>query len=685
MKKPNISLSGDGIKEFFFRHGEKVFFGVAAGLIAVFFYLGWKTEVYDDTNPTDMLNTAQRADGYINDNTNWDRIADYRQANTTAADDIRNSEVRIDASKYPFENIVGTAVRTLELRKDPDFKPPIDLQTKFFKAQVVLNETSNKPAVERGGIHGSDKHEVITFPDELRYEWWVYRPQKNNVSINNEFITRDVVVGTALIPHDELKAAYENAFQFARNYDEVRDTPEYLFLEVQRKTKDSDWKSITAHVHEIVAKTAKPAPDLADENYLVENVTLKVPPFLGIDYRQIAMRLKIPARDFLAKLKEKAKKPEEDDSDPDNIFSTGNQTPDDEAETAKADDEEQKKDAPFRLVRFFDLDDKKLGESYLYRVRVWLKDPNNPDNVNNVAVSSTGASYSLGRGGGAAGGGGTSAEDDPGAGAGGGAGGSAGGQTKQEKAKPLFHTDLDATVRDRIKAGPADVPQDVVKHSEFKKVFNEDWFKQLVATDWCEAGQWVTITEGFETFVTGPVRAPTRQRAGKNSFSAGEPKAKIVAMSFQNDLGVTVPATTDVYAGSVMNFRTVANVLHPVDWTIRQIYESKDRNDKVVGRKFKTDAMVVDFLGGQRQPFSSGSDTYYAPGEVLIMDRNGNFVIRSDIDDETSFRQANFISPENTEKLAEAEKKGDKDDEGNSGRGGGRGGGGGDGGEGGGG
>ena len=35
MKKPSFNISQEGIKDFFFRHSEKLFFGLSVGLIAL--------------------------------------------------------------------------------------------------------------------------------------------------------------------------------------------------------------------------------------------------------------------------------------------------------------------------------------------------------------------------------------------------------------------------------------------------------------------------------------------------------------------------------------------------------------------------------------------------------------------------------------------------------------------------
>jgi hypothetical protein len=146
-------------------------------------------------------------------------------------------------------------------------------------------------------------------------------------------------------------------------------------------------------------------------------------------------------------------------------------------------------------------------------------------------------------------------------------------------------------------------------------------------------------------------------------FFQTEPEVSLVVNSFQDDLGVFVPARTTAIPGSLLNFEAVANFLHPVTWEIKQLFESEGRRGEKLGRKFETDAVLVDVMGGVRQPFSRRPDDFTSPADILILDRNGKLIVRSDMEDETAWRHANFVSSENQAALEEAEKKQDEDDE----------------------
>ena len=65
----------------------------------------------------------------------------------------------------------------------------------------------------------------------------------------------------------------------------------------------------------------------------------------------------------------------------------------------------------------------------------------------------------------------------------------------------------------------------------------------------------------------------------------------------------------------------------------------------------------------ERQTFSRRPDTFYAPGEILLLDRNGRLIVRNDIDDETAYRHANFVSNANLEAMGELDEPEEDDDE----------------------
>jgi uncharacterized membrane protein YgcG len=701
MKTKKISFSKDGIKDFFFRHVEKIFFGLACLLILLFFWIGFRTPAFEETSPKELLAKSENADRFINDESHWNQLQEYRSADTEVVQRIKQAK-SIDPDTYAFRHIFGTAVYTLEPRRDPALVPPREFEVQHIRAQVaqVVENTGNS-SLAVGGVSSLPDSEVLTFPPDQRMESFTYRTDQlpNNIKLR----TVDAVVGMALIDHAQQLKNYRENFEFQRGYDPLRDVPEYAFIEVQRKTDDGEWEPVTKHVYEVTPKyLASPAKELGDEDYILPTLALPIPPFLGMDYRQFSLLDKIPTRDVFSEDARGGSRSGGEGRSGGNRGSGnrgrdprgggnqlggnppgGNQNPpggddddlpwgddpgsDDEGEpgTDDADEDGEEEVVPLRLVRFYDLERKEPGKKYYYRLRVWVKDPNNPEAVNaDIAAELDDENKKggqLGLGGGMGGG----SQADSGGSSGGGREGGGKGREMARKKKPLMETDLSREVRQRLKGDELQVPDDL---DDARK----ELYRLAKPTEWVEATQPITIRSGFETFVAGPVDAPPTMQFGGGSYAASEPSINIVANSFQEDLGVFVPAETEAMVASVLNFEAVTHVLDPLSWAIKEVFESVDSRGQKEGREFETDAIILDIMGGQRQPFSRGRDVYYAPGECLIMDRNGRIHVRSDIEDETAYRHATFASDANKLALEEASgrKRDDDDDEDEDSRGG---------------
>lgn len=660
MKKPKINLSKQGIQDFFFRHSEKLFFGLAVCLIALFFWLGFKTPRYQDTTPSAMLQTSQRANEFIHDGGSWDKIAQYRTPITDAADRIRTA-TPIDSTRYPTRQMLGTVVRTLEKRTDPLLLKPGDIVTRYFRAQVALQNKDGDSQPKRATALSRLPKSILSYPSNQKGESFIYRIDNPN----NSFVTVDAVVGMALIDYESQLEAYRETFQYQRGYDPDRDEPEFAFVEVQRKTDDpeSEWVPITGKLAGYYDRMGAPCKDIIPPDLAIDFVTMPVPPFLGLDYREFSVlpeMKSISIEEFTKILEENQKDGEEseDDSDMEGADYLSGSSADDSKDVPpdqknKNDDESDDDEVvQYRLVRFYDLDNKAPGQNYLYRIRLWFVDPNNPDNFDaaRIAVDTGGPERASGGGQMGTEGGG---KDD----------GDGDNQRKKKEKKPLLRDDLSPDVKTRLANEPL-VVEGLPKEIESRK----DVFMRLVLPgEWVETTQPVAATTGFETFVAGPVAAPTPTEVGDIVFFKSEPAVTVVVNSFQDELGVFVPAKTTAGPGSLLNFRSVTNLLHPVTWEILELYESVDRREKKIGRKFESEAVIVDALGGERQPFANRKDAFRVPSEVLIMDRNGKLILRNELNDETSYRHAIFQSQANKKAIEQANKKDDDDDDDNDG------------------
>ena len=664
MKKPNFTKQS--LKDFFFRHIEKLIFGgICAGVLAISWF-GFKTPGFNDISPKVMLDKSKQAGVHINDTSHWEKLSPHRFVDTDPAERIRNAKP-VDANELKTGQFLGTAVQTRSLRRDPALIPAEDFEVRLIKTQVALNgkvKVNAKPKLTAGNLRRSD----LLFPIEQRSESFWYRSDK--LKGEHALDTLDVVVGMAKINYQQQLQNFIDNFQVQRSYDSNRDFPFYVAIEVQRKTADTEWAAITAKLYERPSLLADPAKELVDTPYIIDGLTHPIPPMLGLDYRNFCMQKGISMKEV--PLDDKDKKNKEDSSDDseasDDIFGdSSSKKPETEIKEEAAD---EKDEVPAtRLIRFYDLDRKKVGETYSYRLRVWLKDPNDPDFYKAQITkksskrdrSQPGTGQSVG------------GEEDTGKKKN--KDGKKGGNMEPaEPPTPLSLYSLHSEVRDRLKMkrDKPIVPKDIADYDGEVEALNT--VKQAlqfgIATEWVEAEQSVTIGEGFETFVTGPVDAPSVVRnPGGGWFWSEEPSVAVVANSFQADVGMMVPATKkDALRGSLLNYEAIAHLLDPLTWEIKDLFESEDKKGQRKGRRFKTDAIVLDIMGGDRLLFKSKNrDSFFAPGEMLLMDRNGNIEIHNDIEDTTGYRHANFVSEYNDEKRNATKPRGGGDDDNESG------------------
>ena len=114
------------------------------------------------------------------------------------------------------------------------------------------------------------------------------------------------IAGTALLPHREIYEAFEMAFEDANGYEPRRDTPIYYDLQVQRADvtqksvddlSDDDWKLVwDRKKYTLLASKLWSgfAPEIVEQDYRDDNITMWIPPVLLDDYGDFATHPKIP-------------------------------------------------------------------------------------------------------------------------------------------------------------------------------------------------------------------------------------------------------------------------------------------------------------------------------------------------------------------------------------------------------
>jgi hypothetical protein len=137
------------------------------------------------------------------------------------------------------------------------------------------------------------------------------------------------------------------------------------------------------------------------------------------------------------------------------------------------------------------------------------------------------------------------------------------------------------------------------------------------ADDWAVSTNTLTIPSGYDVLA-----------AGVEAKSA-EPTANILLTGYEN--GIPASTTAKLYRGSLANKKE--SKVKATDPTNQQVI-SIDEVD------FKTSMVVVDICGGRNISLPKRRESpISAPGEVLLLDANGNLVVHNDLEDHQAVEQ----------------------------------------------
>jgi len=175
-------------------------------------------------------------------------------------------------------------------------------------------------------------------------------------------------------------------------------------------------------------------------------------------------------------------------------------------------------------------------------------------------------------------------------------------------------------------------------------------------TEWSEPSGTATLPKPIQ-FVAGKVinGRMLEIREQKLSIPLDEPSASLLPVVWEPNRATQVPGFTDIpkdpkdrdkekpstYRGTVLNFKRDARVLRPDTLEIKLIEQFP----------FKTNAIVVDvrpaepIRDGDRKP-TEKKEPPASAGEILILDGDGRFVVRNELDDVEDFRRLLLVGEE---------------------------------------
>ena len=323
------------IVAFAVQHVEKLVFGMAVLVMLGIVFFASQTEVYDK-GPSDLASENDRAKNYMAKADAWESIKDLRKAETKSVALISEaSKNALNAADYKYDKLLGTRLTTLPQRVDPQLFPPIDLRSFQISKPVVVQgayddmqrllatlETdivsSTEPGDGEGGIGGlggfggGDAGEFErgggNKDDEAEMAPGMIPASLQNVAMlnplsqnwNNDSRFRPYVTHTAcvqgLVPYEKQWQEFDSKLRDAQGWYPLRDRPNYVYMEIQRRADGGGWTDITEKIQNVEARVAPYAqelqPEFVEPIYTHYVLTRQVLPFMGFDFRLAALHPK---------------------------------------------------------------------------------------------------------------------------------------------------------------------------------------------------------------------------------------------------------------------------------------------------------------------------------------------------------------------------------------------------------
>ena len=349
----------------------------------------------------------------------------------------------------------------------------------------------------------------------------------------------------------------------------------------------------------------------------------------------------------------------------------------------------------FKVVRFFDVAVSSNTE-YEYRFRVWSDDPNNEAASELVGAGSgrgnrgrgnggrggggdagvgggvggaggignSGVGGAGGAGGGLGGlGGGSGRGGGPGGGGLGGIGGGRGGQgqdgdgsdddaPKKYVKIPITPSMLDISVRSRIDDEKNLYENDEQLKDFYKKIFEllEFDLRYSRATDWVEVKVTVPGEQGADAVLGEIARRQVRNSAGQE-FTLGDIRADAVLGDWSRKFDTLLTTHKAIAKGDLLSFQLpeVTHLLSLVEQVVKKLENSEDEPLDEDEATVDSDRLVLDLMGGERVDYRLSPAEYRIPGEILMMDLEGNFTVRNSSNDRAEYLNRLFQEDQTSE------------------------------------
>jgi len=192
------------------------------------------------------------------------------------------------------------------------------------------------------------------------------------------------------------------------------------------------------------------------------------------------------------------------------------------------------------------------------------------------------------------------------------------------------NTKSDDEYRDHLPPKQVTLKDDVIER--IKQLDSSIFYR---ATPWSEPSEPVAVLDPLQfAGGTADVIKTITDPVSRRPFQDHEPSGVVKTIMWDEHRAVDIMFNRPVHRGSFMNFYADAEYGHPITEVIMAAGQ----------QQFKTDFIIGDIRGGDTLPLNTKDMPYHAPGEFLLIDAQGNLVVRTELADDTLFRRYNYTS-----------------------------------------
>ena len=724
MNKFDMELNENKAKAFFVRHGEKLGLAVAAGLLGTFSYLGFGLKPdLQGRSPSTLENTIVSAENHIKSG-RWDDLRPQRLAITNTVDRLDSNKVRVAASDYVFDYLLARRSATAPLRSDPNVLPVFAPETHLGRMSIADTATTAHPlsmlddvnlesesADTERGPGSIDTNSKATSAAKVDLGAAIAATGLDPVKAglgdlpNAAPVDRYVATVKFLFPYKEMYTNFRATFRNSVGYDATNDRFLIRYMEIQRRVNGGEWVDYTNQIREEEKTFVVSAPEPFDAKFAMRGLTRPFPPVLLKDYYGVSRHSRIPEAALPeTTLADSAAGAGAGDSrrsgssgmsgrsgmsgppggmsgmsgppggmsgmsGPPGGMSgmsgmSGRSGPPGtggSAGMAAMVEEEPTEMVDYKLVRFSD-PTVEPGNSYEYRARYWIFDPNNPVKMEGyIAAEKKRTATAMT----------TSASESDGQRP----------ETEEESGEEMDDVVLQSNVKlDQLSP---EVRERLTLEAGLARP--NPTLKNCRPSPWSDATSPLRVASVVGDVFVSTANIPTPAKstvADKEvSFQLREGALRAVAAIWDSTFGIQVPLVLEnVYPGSVLGGTSTTRVLDPITRTYKKL-ENNDGSYVTArgggpGYKGSSGMVLVDFLGGKDIVGGTESKTKFkVPTEALLLDSTGQLLVKSASSDA---RDWTWLSGEVLredgllDKLEEATETEDSESGGRSGRSGGQ-------------